>query len=132
MIEKGFTQMISKKWHGGKNLWGWLDLFKKRESCLLGNMRICPCWGKSDSQNMWISVSLWEMKRLPSVSLVTMFKVSEKDITNYQQSDNYNKVNLWNFVEYSALWTSNKWRKQISKWVLKILPIISKVITITR
>ena len=29
----------------------------------------------------------WEMKRLPSVSLVTMFKVSEKDITNYQPCD---------------------------------------------
>ena len=32
--------------------------------------------------------------------------MNSEDITNYQQSDNYNKVNLWNFVEYSALWTS--------------------------
>ena len=76
-----------------------------------------------------------ETERLPSVSLVTMFKVSEnditnyqpcdsfmvmssEDITNYQQSDNYNKVILEKFTEYSALWiTDNDGnRSQMSFW----------------
>ena len=58
----------------------------RKENPVVGKQAICFT-GKIDSQCKWISVPLWETRRLPSVSLVTMFKVIENDITNYQPCD---------------------------------------------
>ena len=47
-----------------------------------------------------------------------------KDITNYQRSDNYNKVNLWKIYWVFSLVNIRQWMKQNSKWVSILTDII--------
>ena len=79
------TQEVSKNDMLGKN-------YEDDSICLRKENPVCwetsICFtGKIDSQSKRISVSLRETRRLPFVSLVTMFKVIKDDITNYHPGD---------------------------------------------
>ena len=72
-----FTKEVPKgDTTGEKYLWGCLYLFKKGESCLLENKYMFHLEKRFTKEV--IIYFAWETRRLPTVSLVKMFKVNKR------------------------------------------------------